>query len=174
MKVISFIKNTLLNLIITILLIITIFSIYLFVQSNILNKSFFNILGYSFFQVETASMSGEMEIEDIVIVKIGNEDIYPQDIITFFEKDYFVTHRVLNVENDTITTKGDRNNSEDAPVSRENVVGKVVYVIKDVKIWKQVFTDIDVLVPAAITFLLFILLVSYREKVGEKDEQEAK
>ena len=85
MKVISFIKNALLNLIITILIIITILSIYMFIQSNILEKSFFNIFGYSFFQVGTASMSGEMEIDDIVIVKIGNEEIYPQDIITFSE-----------------------------------------------------------------------------------------
>lgn len=174
MKILSFIKNALINLIITILIIIAIFSVYLFIQTNVLENSFFTLFGYSFFQVETGSMSGTMEIDDIVIVKLGNTNIQPQDIVTYMEKDYFVTHRVINVENDIITTKGDSNNSPDAPIQRAQVIGEVIYVIKDVKVWKKVFTDQNVLIPVGVTLLLFIVLVTYKEKAGEKNERRAK
>ena len=174
MKILSFIKNTLINLIIAILIIIAIFSAYLYIQTNVLKNSFFNLFGYSFFQVETGSMSGTMEIDDIVIVKLGNTDIEPQDIVTFIEKDYFITHRVLSVDNNSIITKGDSNNSADAAIQREQVIGEVVYIIDDVKVWKQVMTDKNVLIPTGVTLLLFIVLVTYKEKAGEKNERRAK
>ena len=139
-----------------------------------LENSVISLFGYSFFQVETGSMSGTMEIDDIIIVKLGNTDIQPQDIVTYLEKDYFISHRVVKVENDIITTKGDSNNSPDAPIQRAQVIGEVEYIIKDVKVWKKVFTDKNVLIPVGTTLLLFIVLVTYKEKAGEKNERRGK
>lgn len=173
MKVLSFIKNTLVNLIITLLILIIVFSVYLYIQSNVLKNSFIHLFGYTFFQVETGSMSGTMEIDDIIVVKLGNTDIEPQDIVTYIEQDYFVTHRVLNVQNDTITTKGDSNNSADAPIQRAQVIGEVIYII-EMDVWKKVLTDKNVLIPTGITLLLFIVLVTYKEKAGEKNERKSK
>lgn len=174
MKVLNFIKNAILNLLITILLIVVVFSVYLFIQTNVLENSFITLFGFSLFQVETGSMSGTMEIEDIVIVKLGNDDIKPDDIVTYKEKDYFVTHRVLSVENDTVITKGDANNSADAPISKSQIIGEVIYIIDEVKLWKQVLTDKAVLIPTGITLLLFIILITYKEKAGEKNERKGK
>lgn len=169
MKIIKSIKNILINVLIFILIIITIIAIYSFVQLNILKKDFCNIFGYTFFQVETASMSGTIEIEDIIIVKLGSEEIKENDIITFRKDNNFITHRVLKIEDEIITAKGDRNNTEDEPVKKEDVIGKVTFIINDVKVWKSVFTDAKVLISMGITLFLLILLVSYKEKVGEKN-----
>lgn len=174
MRFLSFIKNTLINLIITILFIIVIFSVYIFIQTNILKNSLITLFGHSFFQVETGSMADTIEIGDIVIVKLGNEDIKVQDIVTYVEKDYFVTHRVLSIDGDTLITKGDFNNTTDAPINRKQVVGEVVYILDDIKIWEKTLTDENVYIPVGITLLLFIVLVTYKEKAGEKNEQRAK
>lgn len=163
-------KNVLINLIIFILVVITIIAIYCFVELTILKKEYCNLFGYTYFQIETGSMSGTMEIDDIIIVKLGNENVNPQDIITFREKGYLVTHRVISVDTDSVITKGDSNNVEDDPVNKNNIVGKVVYIVKDVKIWKKVFTDRKVLISLGITIVLLIIVVAYKEKVGEKND----
>ena len=167
MIVLKFVKKILM----TLCWCIAIFGIYLFIQKYMLGNSFFTLFGYSIFKVQTGSMSGAIEQNDIIVVKIGNEDIEPQDIITYVENNYFITHRVLTVENDIIITKGDANNSEDKPINRGQVLGEVVYVI-DMKLLKKVFTDTNVIIPGVITLFLFIELVTYKEKAGEKSERK--
>ena len=145
----------------------------MFIQTNVLSNSFLHLFGYSIFQVETGSMSGAMEIGDLIIIKLGNSDIKPQDIVTYFEQDYFVTHRITSINGNSITTKGDANNSVDAPISKDQVIGKVIYVI-DMGTVKNVITDKAVIIPAGVTLLLFIVLVTYKEKAGERNERRAK
>lgn len=173
MKVLSFLKNTILNILITLLVAVIIFAVYLFIQTNVLQNSFLHLFGYAFFYVETGSMSGAMEIGDIILVKLGNENLEAQDIVTYFEKDYFVTHRITNISGNSITTKGDANNSADAPISRDQVIGEVIYII-DMKLVKNVVTDKAVMIPVGVTLLLFIVLVTYKEKAGERNERKAK
>ena len=114
-------------------------------------------------------MSSAIEIEDIIIVKLGNENLKKDDIITFKKENNLITHRIVKLNENEIITKGDNNNVADEPISRNDVVGKVEIIIPNVKIWKSVFTDIKVLISLGVTVLLFVLLVSYKEKVGEKD-----
>ena len=42
--------------------------------------------------------------------------------------------------------------------------------MNNVEVWKKVFSDISVIIPISITVLLFIILVSYKEKTGEKND----
>lgn len=168
-KIIKAIENIIVGFLIIILLIILGISIYSFVVLDIQGKEYCNIFGYSFFQIETGSMSDAIEIEDIIIIKLGNENINKDDIITFRQDNNLVTHRVVRIEDDKIITKGDNNTSEDKPIKKEDILGKVEVIIPDVKIWKSVFKEPKVLISLAITTILFILVVSYKEKIGEKD-----
>lgn len=169
MKVFKIINNILISLLIIILLFILFLVIYSFIQIDIQKKEYCNLFGYSIFQIETASMSGTMEIEDIIIVKLGNENLKTKDIITFWQDNNLVTHRIININNESIITKGDINSDVDKPITKSDVVGKVEIIIPEVKVWKAVFTDIKVVISSVITLVLFILLLSYKEKVGEKD-----
>ena len=167
---ISKMKNIIVNFIIIILTIIAMVVIYVFIQTNISDNSYINLFGYSFFKTETGSMKDTIEIGDIVVVKIGQE-VEENDIITYYQNSSFITHRVIKIQDDKIATKGDNNNSEDEPIKKEQVVGKVVYIIRNVEIWKQVFTDKNVIIPVTITIVLLIILVFYKEKTeGEKNE----
>ena len=161
------IKKFLTNIIIIILLFILTIVFSSFIQLNIHKKEYCNIFGYSIFQIETGSMSDALEIEDIIFIKLDNENISVGDIITFKQDGVFVTHRVVEIDEEKIITKGDNNSESDKPISKNDIIGKVEIIISDVRIWKAVFSDIKVIVSLTITIILFVLLVSYKEKVGE-------
>ena len=63
-----------------------------------------------------------------------------------------------------IFPKGDNNNTEDSPISKETVIGEVVFIIHDIAVYKKVFSDIQVILPLSITIIIFIVLVCYKEK----------
>lgn len=167
-KVFKIIKKVIVNLIIFILGIIAIISIWVFIQLNVQHKQYTDIFGYSVLSTETGSMSPTIEKGDIVIIKIGDE-IRENDIITYKKDNVLVTHRIVNINGDSIIAKGDYNNTEDEPIKKDEVIGKEVCIINNVEIWKKVFSDVHVIIPISITVILFILLVSYKEKTGEEN-----
>lgn len=151
-----------------ILSVIAIIVIWGFVQLNVQQKEYINIFGYSVFSAETGSMMPTMEKGDIVIIKIGDE-IKENDIITYKSGNALITHRVIEINGDKIIAKGDNNNAEDEPINKEQVIGKSVFIINNVEIWKKVFTDKNVIIPVCITIVLLVILVAYKEKTGDKD-----
>lgn len=161
MKIIQKILAVILDVVIAIIsLLIVIATIYV-IQTNVQHKQNANIFGYTAFEVATGSMSGTIEIGDLVIVKI-TDSVEKEDIIVYQEQDHFVTHRVLEINGETIVTKGDANNSKDLPISNKQVLGKVVAVIPKVGIWKKVLTTPSVLIGIIITVLLITATVYYK------------
>lgn len=162
-KILEIIKNIIINLIIFILGIIAIFTIWTSIQLNVQNKEYVNLFGYSIFSTETGSMSPTIKKGDIVIVKIG-EQVQEQDIITYKQDTSFITHRIIKIDENSIIVKGDNNNTQDEAITQDMIIGKVVYIIKNVEIWKNVFSDMKVIIPIIITVILLVILISYKEK----------
>ena len=52
------------------LVMLVLLCVYTFVVTDILKKDYVNIFGYSYFVVATGSMSGTIEVDDIIFVKI--------------------------------------------------------------------------------------------------------
>ena len=77
------------------------------------------------FEVQTGSMKDTIHAGDLILVKY-QEVINLGDIITYSHDGEFITHRVIEVYKDTFVTKGDFNNVKDDPISKDQVVGKVV------------------------------------------------
>jgi len=165
-KGINIILKTILNFVYIILAVIVIILIYNIIQLSILNKPYMNLFGYSFFEVKTGSMSGTMEIGDIIIVKITN-DVKKDDIVTYEEEQSLITHRIIDIKENTITTKGDANNTQDEPIEKERVIGKVVHIFKNIEIWKNVFKSPQVYLPVIATLILFGITISIGEKKKE-------
>ena len=123
-----------------ILIIILAILVFCYAQLKIFNKDYINFCGYTIFQVITGSMSNTINPQDIVIVKL-TDDVKTHDIITFRVGDDFVTHRIIGNEEDKIITRGDANNSQDAPITKDQIVGKVVFIISNVAIWINVIKE---------------------------------
>jgi len=96
------------------------------------------ILGTKPYIVSTDSMSDTLFKGDMIFVKeINPSGLKEGDIITYTmtNSNIVVTHRVVRIEEETgfIITKGDNNQSEDAPALPENLIGLYVYKIPGFK-----------------------------------------
>lgn len=141
--------------------------IYTFISIDILGKDYANVFGYTYFTVASGSMSGTIEVNNLIIVKI-NSSYEPNDIITFKDSSgEFVTHRFIKKVNDKLITKGDVNNTEDDPISSKQVVGKVTSIIAPSFIFK--FLAIVVIV---IILLILFNFDKFFEKILKKESKK--
>lgn len=77
------------------------------------------------YNVKTGSMEAKIHVGDyILILKKNRYDI--GDVITFASNNSYVTHRIVRIDGDKVTTKGDANNTEDETISSSSIVGKVI------------------------------------------------
>jgi signal peptidase I len=54
----------------------------------------------------------------------SKSDIKIGDIIVYQNRKGFTIHRVIKINDETVTTKGDANNISDAPVKYKEIIGK--------------------------------------------------
>ncbi|MBR1748429.1 MAG: signal peptidase I [Bacilli bacterium] len=85
-----------------------------------------SLFGCSIFQVRSGSMAPTLDIHQFILVQ-RQDEYYEGDIITYQVDDYYVTHRIVQIQDHDIITRGDANNKNDEPFSKEQVVGKVIY-----------------------------------------------
>jgi len=163
MKFLEILLKTIFNIVTIFIIILVILIGYNFFQISILNKKYSNFFDYTFFEVTTGSMSGTIEINDVVIVKI-NDNIKENDIITYELDDTIITHRLIKIEDNQLITKGDANNAEDKPIEKTSVIGKVIKVIPKLGIWIKVLSDVKVIASIIVTIILFGLAVSTDKK----------
>ena len=161
------IGKVIMNILITLLVVVALFTSYSFFVLNVMHKDYISIFGYTYFEVVSGSMSPIIEVNDIVVVKLDS-DYEVGDVITYMSDGDFVTHRVSKMDQRYITTKGDANNTKDAFVNRDNVIGKVVFILPKAGICKDVFMTPKVLVLLIVTLTLFSFSFSYNTKKKRK------
>lgn len=169
MKLLEKIIKTIFNILIILMVFLVIIVSYNFFQINILKKQYTNFLGYTIFEVTTGSMSGTIEINDVILVKI-TKDVREKDIITFENKGEIITHRVLAEKDNELYTKGDANNGEDTPIERNMVIGKVVKIFPKFGIWVKVLSDMKVICSIIITIILFGMAISSKNDNEHKEK----
>lgn len=135
-----------------ILIIILVIVLYCYAQLKVLKKDYINFCGYTVFRVITGSMSDTIKPQDIVIVKITN-DVNVNDIITYKNNNDFITHRVIKKDEKQLITKGDANTSQDIPITQNDVVGKVIYIVNDVGVWINVFKTPQVIIAIIVSII---------------------
>lgn len=173
MKVVKKIFRWIFDIILFIILAIALIMAYNHIQINIKGNTYTTMLGYSAFEVATGSMSNTIEIGDVILVKLiePNEPVSENEIVVFTQDTTLVTHRIIKINGDQIITKGDANNTQDDPISRGQIIGKVVKIIPDVKMWKEIILTPKVLIPTSISILLLWIFFSYDK---EKDVKKTK
>lgn len=135
-----------------------------------------NILGYKSFAVISGSMEPNIHVGSIVYAKEADfNDLKVDDIISYqLSSDTMVTHRIMSIDNEkqTVVTKGDANDVEDsAPVSKENIIGKVAFSIPLLGyISLNVKTPLGILVICGIVAVL--ILLNFLPDVFEKEDEK--
>ncbi len=91
------------------------------------------LFGVGVYSVISGSMEPEYTVGSLIYVKEAEpSEIEVGDVITFVLKNETpATHRVIDIdeENQQFLTKGDANDTEDAPVHFNNLIGKPVFKI---------------------------------------------
>lgn len=171
-KVINKISTIILNILLVIVSILIIIGLYYLVQIKVLNNSYANIFGYTFFEVATGSMSNTIEIGDVVIVKITKE-VQENEIIVYSEGNNFITHRLIEKDGQNrFITKGDANNSEDKPIEESQILGKVIYIIPKIGILKRAILSPQVLILILTLIVLLVMASKLTTNKEAKDEQK--
>ncbi len=160
--------KTVSNLLTVGLLIVLVLVIYGRLTVTFSENSYPNYFGYTFFEVSSGSMEPALSVNDVILVKIGYDNYKKGDIITYVnDKGEIITHRIVIVNADTLTVKGDANNTIDTPIQKSQVIGKVERVYPQLSVWQKVITEPKILMVLFITLLAFDFALSYD---GEKDK----
>lgn len=170
MRIIKKICRWIFDIILFIILAIALIMAYNHIQINIKGNTYTTMLGYSAFEVATGSMSNTIEIGDVILVKLIelNEPVSENEIVVFTQDTTLVTHRIIKINGDQIITKGDANNTQDDSISRGQIIGKVVKIIPNVKMWKEIILTPKVLIPSSISILLLWIFFSYDKEKNVK------
>ena len=163
MKKTQKIVGKIVNVLIVIVIVAIIFCVYCAFSIKVLGNKYVNIFGYSIFEVATGSMHGSIEINDAVLVKIDDE-YKVNDIVTYQNGEDYITHRVIEIEEDYVITKGDANNVNDNPIDKKLILGRVVKVLPKLGVWKKVLLTPKVIILILVTLFIFSILFSYDGK----------
>lgn len=157
-------------IIVSVLVLLSLFNIILALQRKFANKVQPTVLGFSTAIISTGSMSGTIEVNDFILIHTQkNYEI--GDIVTYEGNTSSVTHRIVDITDDGFVTKGDANNAADiAPVSPDRVVGKVILVMpKFGRIIVYLQTPLGMLTTIAAAILIIeIPTLIERKKSKEK------
>lgn len=125
------------------------------------------VFGYSTAVVVSGSMSGSIEVNDMVVIR-RSDSYQTGDVISFESGSNLVTHRIVERTAEGFITKGDANNTPDRePVIMDQIVGKVVLVIPGIgKILEYLRT------PLGMTCLVLVgfALVEFPVWFGKAEE----
>lgn len=141
-NIFEIILTIILTTILIICLLINVFSAF--------NLSFF---GIRFFKISSGSMQPSLKVNDIVVTN-QLKDYKEGDIVTFWDEGNFYTiHRIIKVDGEKVITKGDSNNTEDISISKDRIIGKVIYKFDVLGFLNYLFTQ-------PISWILLVLFIS--------------
>ena len=165
----TYIKKFVKSIAYTFLILLVSLCIYTFIATDIMKKDYVNVFGYTYFVVKTGSMSGTLEVNDIIIVKI-DDNPKKHDIITYINNDGdIITHRLVRIAGDKLIAQGDVNNAEDDPITKESLIGIVKLAISPSFLLKLLATFLIVFI-----FLALINFESIIQKFILKDDDKNK
>ena len=155
------------------MLVFLLLAIVIFAEAKnmISSSSYFELFGYSVFNVATGSMEPTIKQNDVVLVKKqGKYNV--DDIITFYDKKDFITHRIIYKKGDVVITKGDANNTKDVSIKTDVIVGKVVKIFSNGGVWLKVVKTPSIMIMIFVTLILFDFAFSFKGFKKKDDNKE--
>lgn len=144
-------------------------NLYTIAARNLAGIPYPTIFGYYPAIVISGSMSGSIEVNDMVIVH-QQDDYHVGDVVAYKTAHSLVTHRIVDETDQGFVTKGDANNAPDrVPVSEDQILGKVVSVIPGIGVvYEWIHTPLGMC--SAVLLICFIIFIP--SSSGDKEEYE--
>ena len=147
------------------------FNLYTWNAQSLMGNTLPMPFGYGAAVVLTGSMEPTIHVNDVILV--AEQPTYAENEIAVYQSgSILVVHRILDITDGMVTTKGDANNAPDAPIRKEMIKGKVVHWIpgagRIARLLKSPVATV-ILVGGA---LLLSELTLRKEKKKDEDELE--
>jgi len=153
------------NILITVIsILVVLLNIYVIYSKVILKSDTVNAFGYSVLVVISGSMEPNISVDDLIIIK-EQDDYTIDDVVTYKSANSLVTHRIIRIDEENIYTKGDNNNTEDEPIRKEQIKGKVVHTIRGFgKILEILTAPVTIAIVIGLSFWIIIKTSTKTEK----------
>lgn len=125
--------------------------------------------GYGAAVVLSGSMEDRLSVDDLVIIK-ATDDYAVNDIVVYQDRGSLVIHRIVEIDGDTVTTKGDANNTADEPINKSQIKGVLIYDIPKIGAAVHILKQ-PVFVIAILAAAIILIELSYA-KEKDKDTEE--
>lgn len=147
------------------------FNIYFANASSLVGNQLPMPFGYGAAVVLSGSMEPELSKGDLIIVKEVST-LEMDQVVAFQDGQSLVVHRIVEIGDETIITKGDANNVEDEPIEKSRVKGEVVFAIPYMgSIIEFIKTPLGTIAIIALAILL-LEIPRLREKKKDAEEIE--
>lgn len=150
------------------LFVIVVFSLLVGLLTGLSSKSekVYDVIKFRSYVIVTPSMKPTINPGDMILVKKTDIDkLEKGDIITFNKDNIVATHRIEEIDGDSITTKGDNNNLEDTPINKSDVIGRFVFSIPKIGyIISFAISPVGLVTMGSIIVFIFIYDFIFREK----------
>lgn len=124
--------------------------------------------------VLSGSMEPALSVDDVLVVK-SQKEYFVDDMVVFNDHGTLVVHRIISIDGDDITTKGDANDSADEAITAEVIKGKVIKVIPSAgKLLGAVRSPIVVILVLGAAILLMELSFKREKKDADADLEPIK
>jgi|SRR5690554_21127 len=130
-----------------------------------------NLIGFKTFRVISDSMAPDIRKNDLAIVKkIDADDVLEvEDIIAFNVNGKLVLHEIVEILENNITTKGKANETNDAPITYDDVVGIYVLRIPLIGIlFSSIYLWVVLLLVILGYYIIIILIKEIKKSSGGK------
>lgn len=143
--------------------------VYLFNAQIIVGNQMPMPFGVGTAVILSGSMEPTLSTNDLVFVK-EQERYQEGDIVVYQENDYLVIHRIIQMDGDTIQTKGDANNVADSPIDISSVRGKLMFRIPKAGVVVGILkTPVGIITILAVAIIL--MEKSFRKEKAQEDEK---
>ena len=128
--------------------------------------------GFGMTVVLSGSMEPALSVDDLLIVT-PEDDYKVGDIVVFQTQRTAIVHRIISIDGEVITTRGDANTGDDEPITKANIKGRVALAIPLVGILIN-FIKSPVGTLLLIGAAIWLLEASFKkEKEQRSDELDA-
>ena len=122
--------------------------------------------------VISGSMEPTISIDDMILVKKADE-YKLDDMVVFQSNNELIVHRIVNIEDDMITTRGDANNTDDEPIHVSSIKGKVVGIVDNIG-WFIDFLKSPIVVITVLVCAILLMEFSFKKEKQEKNDKISK
>jgi len=116
--------------VVTLLVLLILINAIFIIQSLVSGQEMPLLFGYGKAVVATGSMEPAIAPGDMIV--FHEQENYEVGDIVVFEAENFVTHRIVEITENGFITQGDANNTNDGEILREQMIGKVVFIVPKV------------------------------------------